>query len=552
MKKIKFLAIPALAALLVAGAGCANSDSSGTNKAPTVTGVKDIQCMVNSTVDFLDGVAALDKEDGDITPNLKITVTPNVEVTDDGYAHFTEVGEYTVNYTVADSEGRTAQKRAYVDVVERETYKTFTMAEGFTADAVGVASIQKCGMINGKFLLESKGGEIAEDVKLSRTFTLTTNLQYTFRYTVNANVAGKIKVLADGYDCAEIVVKEGDNVITFSHTARGKDGEKEKDVVIDLCLGNIEDAKWSINRVEFEYPQEEGKVVEQAENINLSDRVKERIEGDARGTATGTQNSACLEITETYPNHIWLGGMFIDTGIDINPGVTYTVSFKVEREQENNFEIIFQNSQWDEVLIDKLYSPTGEVSHDITINEENNGKLWIYVQSGDAKNKITVSDICVTGRLNATATEKFNIADFTEFHADGYNSVLTTDSGNFTYTIENFSSVDNQQKVTSPTFFVAGSSGNYVVSFKAKASAPVEVVVAAPYFYSGWDPTIMWSKITLGEEETTYTFFCNKDASDSLYNIVWQFGSAANQKYNDVKIEISDIKISLKINGLDG
>ena len=155
MKKIKLLTIPVLAALLFAG--CAK-DSPETNKAPSVTGVKDIQCIVNSTVDFLDGVAALDKEDGDITPKMDITVTPYVEVSDDGYAYFSEVGEYTVNYKVTDSEGRTAQKRAYVDVVDRETYRTFAMAEGFTAEALGNASLEKCGMINSEFVLEATGG----------------------------------------------------------------------------------------------------------------------------------------------------------------------------------------------------------------------------------------------------------------------------------------------------------------------------------------------------------------------------------------------------------
>ncbi len=554
MKKIKFLAIPVLAALVFAGCGDAAQE---VNKAPSVTGVKDIKCMVNSTVDFLDGVAALDKEDGDITPDMQITVTPHVDVSEDGYAHFTEVGEYTVSYSVADSKGRVATKRAYVDVVDRETYKTFALADGFTANAFGEASIEKSGMINGEFVLETKGGEIAEDVKLSRTFTLTTNLQYTFRYTINSNVAGKIKVMADGYDCAEILVEEGNHVYSFTHTARMEKDEKERDVVIDVCLGSLGDAKWNINRVEYEFPQIAGTVVEQVDNFNFNeDNVKARIEEEAKGKAYADteKNAACLEITQTYPGHIWLGGMFIDTGITVNSGVTYTVSFKVEAEQNNKFEIIFQNSQWNEVQIDKLDTPLGEVSHDISINADNNGKLWIYVQSGDAKNKITISDISVVGRLNPTATIKFPIADFTEFHADGYDGTLTTESGSFTYKIANFSAKDNAQQVTSPSFLVSGSSANYVVSFKAKASAPVEMIVAAANYYSGWNPTIMWSRITLGEEAVTYSFFCHeeKDAADTLYKIIWQFGSPSNQKFSDVTIEISDVKISIKINGLDG
>ncbi|MDE6442663.1 MAG: DUF5011 domain-containing protein [Clostridia bacterium] len=552
MKKTKFLAIPVLAALLLTG--CANTPSE-VNKAPSVTGVKDIQCIVNSTVDFLDGVAALDKEDGDITPNMDITVTPYVEVSEDKYAHFTEVGEYTVNYSVKDSKGRVATKRAYVDVVDRETYKTFAMADGFTATAIGGAEIEKSGMIDKKFVLQAKGGEIAEDIKLTRTYTLTTNLQYTFRYMVHSENEGKIKVLADGYDCAEIALKKGENVITFTHTARSSDeNEKQKDVTIDICLGSLGEVQWTINKVEFEYPQKAGEPVLQLEDCKFSNAIQ-RIENGAEGkvSTNADKSSATLEITKTCPD-IWLGGMFIDTGITINSGVTYTVSFKVESEQPNDYEIIFQNRQWDETKIRTLSAPNGEVTCDLDINYENCGSLWIYVQSGTNLNKITVSDLKVTGRLNPTATERVNIEDFTEFHADGYNSELKTQSGNFTYDVANFPAVDNQLKVTSPSFLVEGSSANYVVSFKAKASSPVEVVVAAANFYSGWDPTIMWSKVTLAEEEEIYTFFCHaeKDATDSLYNIVWQFGSMANQQYGNVKIEISDIKISMKINGLDG
>ena len=564
MKKTKFLAIPVLAALMFAGCGSAETV---TNKAPSVVGVKDIQCMVNSTVDFLDGVAALDNEDGDITPELEITVTPQVEVKD-GYAYFSEVGEYTVTYSVTDSEGRSAQKRAYVDVVDRETYKTFAMPEGFSVDAYGSASIEKCGMENGAFKLEAKGGYIAEDVVLSRTYnltgaySLTDYLQYTFHYTVNSDTAGKIKVMADGDDCAELLVKEGRNELSFTHTVR-KQEEDEQEIKIDVCLGSLGNVKWTVEKVDIYYPQKEGELVERAKDFSFAGRVESRVD-TKDGTIPVVGNAwagnggetACLEIKGAC-DEIWRVGMFIKTDIVLKAGLQYTISFDVERDiKENNFEVLFKHEQWssDDLALGAIYEPVdGKNTKTIDVLPGRAGYLWIYVQSGNALNEIRLSNLSVIEKLGPVGNDTIAIEDFTEYHADGCNSALTTERGKFSYKIEKFASADNGNKVTSPSFFVAGSVNNYAITFKAKASKPIEMVVAAPVF-GGWDPTMLWSKVTLTETETVYTFMCysNEPVSDRLYTIVWQFGSILNQQYSDVTVEISDIRVSLKNGELDG
>ena len=561
MKKIKLLLVFVLVVIMLAG--CTPQGEG--NKAPSVVGVKDVQCIVNSTVDFLDGVAALDKEDGDITPNLQITVTPQVEVVE-GYATFTQVGEYTVTYQITDSNGRTAQKRAYVDVVDRETYKSFAMPEGFYAETDGAATIETCGMINGVFKLNANGGEIAEDIRLVRTFTLDTNLEYTFRYTVKSNLAGKVKVTADGDDCAEIAVSAGINVLSFTHAIRAEEEEKQN-VEIALCLGALEgNVAWEIGSVELEYPQEEGKLVELAQDFNFAGRVVPRIDTNDNtnglvGNAWSMDGGSAARLEITNPSSdsgdIWRGGMFINTEINLRAGVTYTISFKVEcvaleeRVETDNFEVVIKCGQWGENNHDTIYNEQGLITREITVADSKAGALWIYVQSGTQANQITLSELSVKEHLNAVGKDTFAISDFTEFHNDKYNCTFTTDRGNFKYVIENFSAIDNEHTVTSPSFFIAGSGSNYVVSFKAKATAPIEMIVAAPV-YGGWDPTLMWSRVTLTEQETVFTFFCNGNASDRFYTLVWQFGSGNNQKYNNVTIEITDIKVSLRNGELDG
>ena len=135
--------------------------------------------------------------------------------------------------------------------------------------------------------------------------------------------------------------------------------------------------------------------------------------------------------------------------------------------------------------------------------------------------------------------------------ADVGTATFSSNLGSFTYVIDKFGDSDGQEKVQSQAFFVSGGGSNYVLSFRAKASKPIEVVVAAPVS-GGWDPTLMWAKINLSEEEKVYTFYFNNNSSDRDHVIAWQFGSKANQQYNDVKVEVSDVQITLRNRELDG
>ncbi len=576
MKKTKFLAIPVLAAIMLGG--CSAASAEPVNKAPAVVGVKDIQCMVNSTVDFLDGVAALDNEDGDITPGLEITVSPEVTV-ENGYATFTQVGSYTVSYTVRDSGGRTAQKKAYVDVMDRETYKTFALPEGFSAQAYGKAEITVCGMENGAFGLSAQGGEIAEDVVLSRTYTVSDTYNAeggpcTFRYNIESDAAGKVKVIANGDDCAEINVTEGHNVLTFMY-APVHGGKADGEVTVDVCLGNLGTMNLTVGNVEIEYPQQAGREIERAGEFKFGGKIEARIDTKAglsdeekadpaltNGLVGNTWaadggNEAHLEITSpsTKPETVWAGGMFINTGIALKSGVTYRVSLDCHcdaldgREPGNDrFEIHYQNKQWgsdDEVMIDKLFNPEGPQTTELKITDKFAGSLWIYVMSGMQANEITIKDLSVVEILAPAGKDSYSIEDFT---CNG--GKLETKDGGFKFQVAEFKENGGDTAVESPSFNVAGSGGNYVLTFKAKASKPVDVVVAIPVA-GGWDPTILWQQIKLGEEETIYTFMCNKNDGDRLHKIAWQFGSALNTQYTDVTIEISDIKICLKNSQLD-
>ena len=545
-----FKALLVLPVLSLFASGC-SKEQKVTNSAPSIVGVKDVQCIINTTVDFLEGITVIDKEEGDITPNIKINVTPYVEVVD-GYALFTEEGEYAVTYSISDKEGRTSQKNSYVNVLTREQYVKFDIPSGFYYEEYGNAKMKRCGMVNGEFIVEASGHEIAEDIKVNRIFKLKTNTQYTFNYTIESRCAGKITALADGYVCGELHLNIGHNVVSFKHIVLDAE-EDNKNVEISLCLGNINgDIDLTITSLETEYPQQEGKIVDLTEDFSFIGRAVRRIEGGIEGNAWSDSEgiTAVLEIIKAGTN-IWEGGMFINTGIELKAFVKYSISFDISADKDNPFEAIVQRGQWDEYKYKVFNSPNGHCSVDVTPNEANKGALWIYVQSGNQINRISMTNLKVEEHLGPVGRDTYVIEDYKESHSGGYSASFSSSLGNYQYFINNFGSNDYDQKVSSPTFFVSGSSGNYVLSFKAKATAPIEVVVAAPVS-GGWDPTIMWSRINLSEEEITYTFFFNTNGTDRDYQIVWQFGSGNNQKYENVQIEVFDVEISLRNTELDG
>ena len=564
MRKSKYLIGSLLLAFVLSS--CNNNTGTVSNSAPSIVGVKGFQCIVNTTVDFLDGVAALDKEDGDITPKLVITVSPAIDVSEDGYATFTKPGEYQVVYKVTDSEGRTAQKNSYIEVLTREEYLNFSMPNGFYAEENGNAEFTQCGMVDGKFVVKGTGHQIAEDLKVNREFSFKTNTLYTFKYTVTSNCAGKVKFLANNEYCAEARLVVGHNELTFGHIVQSD--EEYKDVVISLCLGNItDDVDLTIDALENTYPQNEGEEIDLTGDFSFGGRVEPNFASGAAGNAFSTTDGTegVLEVT-TACSKIWEGGMFVNTGVTLKEGTKYTISYDMDVKNNLYYEIVFRCGTWGgennyktEYMNPDFVEIEGHMVTEIDASLSKLDTLFIYVQSGTNENEIRMSNLKIIEHLNAYGRDTYPIQDYEEYHdTDVGSTTFNSTLGNFTYTINDFGSYDGAEKVTSPSFYVNGSGGNYVLTFKAKATFPVgyenrtvETVVAAPV-KGGWDPTILWQKIYIGSEEQVFTFFMNANGSDRDYTFVWQFGSVNNQSLHNIKIDVSDVSICLKNRELDG
>ena len=80
-----------------------------TNNAKPVINADDKIYKLGEEVNFMDGVTAMDAEDGDLTSNIEI-VSNNYE---EG-----KIGRFEVIYRVTDSDSNTTEKKSYITVYE--------------------------------------------------------------------------------------------------------------------------------------------------------------------------------------------------------------------------------------------------------------------------------------------------------------------------------------------------------------------------------------------------------------------------------------------------
>lgn len=527
MKKFKLLAIPLITASALLSA-CA---SAPVNQGPELRGVTDISCLVNTSVDLLDGVSALDSEDGDITPNLQITVTPEVEVKD-GYAVFTEAGEYEVCYEIRDRFGKLARTTAYATVSEREVYKANVLTNGFELTVGGGVKVLSDGLTGNRYAFAVSGNEIEEDVKLSRKFTLSGGAEYEFRYNYEISASGKITIAADGEAFAERYVTAGENVTEFTYTLLSEDTQT---VNIELWLGGLEgDVNFSLASAEKINPDEPSYANLTEKFFFNNDNLINR-DGKAEGVyASEDGNSATLEVTEPT-GQMWQVGMFVNSGIDLSVGGEYVVSFDVVCEEANPHEIFINNTQFDETNAIKYFKSEKSYSvHRVITAEETkvfNGRLWLSVRSGEHANKITISNFTVKAK-----NEVFGINDFKT-----NSGRVETLNGKACYTVESFGNDWGNTELETPSFALSGAAGNFVVTFKAKASENIGAVFAATSAEK-WN-TFVWKRLDFTTDEKIYSIRCDDKGVEGIYKFVWQFGSADNAVYKNVTIEISEIKI---------
>ena len=167
--------------MLIIGLGFAFISCSKSNTKPEITGVND--SFVKAGVEFnaMEGVSAIDKEDGNITSKIMIDATPSLTFKN-GKTTVENAGSYELVYSVTDKDGNTV-----------EAYSTLTVSKK-TADAAIYKSFD--------FTTEHKAEDFGWKAKVADSKIASGSLKkgaYVFEIKNPGNGDGDIQLAKSGF-----------------------------------------------------------------------------------------------------------------------------------------------------------------------------------------------------------------------------------------------------------------------------------------------------------------------------------------------------------------
>ena len=593
MKKLhKVLAAVLCLAMLFSLAACGGG-SSGSNTDPEITGVADKSIEAGTEFDALDGVAASDKEDGDISGKIVITSMPELSFSN-GKVTISDPGDYELTYTVTDKGG--AEVKAYATLtVTRQTgeavvYQDLDFTRSGEADAHGWEarigeSAQATGELRqGAFLFEiANPGNGDGDVQLAKAGFEVEKADYNVKIWVKSSAPTFAHLIArdetaDGWETFGAVwnapIDENIKPIELSFSC-GEAGSAE----LMLNLGKItpnpdnpaettpSDFTVTVDKIEIKKITGEQHEVEAfSSDLKAADAVSvEAGDGAAASFADG------VVAIESYPTDGGVWSIKANLGLGGNTianGTKYFYRFTVNAENGVSGEALVESlSQYHEARVNfnGLNAAPGEdvvVTSVFTADRDISDPV-IRLQIGNApegasSNRITFKDLVfgtLEGDLEVTKTidsfsvpfsgDDYSWGTFNATDEDNERGVGTiwTENGSLFYRIDQGGVTDWHNKLYLNLTLPADS--YFTVQITGKATKPV----SCGFFLNpsgSWDPRVS-EGIDFTTEEKTFSF----DTTDTLimempFEMLFQFGSAELAEMGDVTIEISDITILQK------
>jgi len=572
---------------------------------PELHGVHDQSVMAGTEFDALAGVTATDAEGNDLTDMIMVESMPELNFKN-GKATPENPGDYELVYSVTDNNGVTVEDYATLTVTKKTAdevvYKTFnfdtvevTDNHGWEAK-IGEAAQASAALKNGAYVIDIQNpGNGDGDVQLAKAGYALKAADYKIKIWAKATKPTYAHILArnekaEGWEtfggAFNVRIDEKVAPLELSFTSAGE-GSAE----LLFNLGRItpnpdnaadttpEDFSVIIDKIElYEISGEEHQVPVYTADFIKNEGVTAEAGDGANASASFADGKAVVTI-ENYPAEggVWSVKANIGLGdVQIEKGQKYYYSFTINAANGQGGEALLESAarSWEcRANFNGLNAPAGEdaVVSAVFVAEADVSDPVIRLQIGNAPegaagNVITISNV-EFGKMEGDKETKKTIEAFMPFGPNTANKenpeypwqtfngtdedndrgvgTIWTENGSFFYRIDNGGTVDWHNKL------ICGFGGNpltlasdsyYIVEITARADKPVSCGVFLNPM-GGWDPRVS-EGMSLNEEFQTFRFATTDTfIMDMDFELLFQFGSEATSKLDDVTIEFSGITI---------
>ncbi len=573
---------------------------------PTLDGVHDQSVMAGTEFDALAGVTATDSEGNDLTGMIMVESTPVLDFKN-GKATPENPGDYELVYSVTDKNGVTVEDYATLTVTkktgEEVVYRAFDFSTVEVTDnhgweaKIGEAAQAAAALKNGAYVIDIQNpGNGDGDIQLAKAGYALKAADYKLKIWAKSTKPTYAHILArnenaEGWETfgGAFNVRIGETVapLELSFTSPA-DGSAE----LLFNLGKItpnpdnaedttpEDFTVTIDKIElYEISGEEHQVPVYTADFAAGEGVTADAGDGASASASFADGKAVVTI-DSYAGEgggVWSVKADIALpGVQIVKGEKYYYTFTVNAQNGQGGEALVESAArgWEaRANFNGLGVPAGEdsvVSATFTAEADIDDPV-IRLQIGNAPegatgNVITISNV-EFGKLEGDKETKKTIEAFmpfgpatanaenTEYPWQTFNGTdednergvgtIWTDNGSFFYRIDNGGTVDWHNKL------ICGFGGNpltlasdsyFIVEITARADKPVSCGVFLNPM-GGWDPRFS-EGMDLTDEFQTFRFATTDTfIMDMDFELLFQFGSEALSKLDEVTIEFSNVTI---------
>ncbi len=572
---------------------------------PTFEGVHDQSVMAGTEFDALAGITAADAEGNDLTDMIMIDATPALNFKN-GKATPENPGDYELVYSVTDKNGVTGEDYATLTVTKKTSeevvYKTFDFGTVEVTDnhgweaKIGEAAQAAAALKNGAYVIDIQNpGNSDGDIQLSKAGYALKAADYKIKIWAKSTKPTYAHILArneqaEGWEtfggAFNVRIEETVKPLELSFSSAGE-GSAELLFNLGKITPNPDNAEdttptdftVTIDKIElYEISGEEHEVPVYTADFTKNEGLNAEV-GDGANASVSFADGKAVYTIENYPAEggVWSVKANITLGdVKIEKGQKYYYRFTVNAANGQSGEALVESAarSWEnranfnglglsageDAVVSNVFvaeadvddpvirlqignAPEGATNNVITISSVEFGKM-----EGDKETKKTIDAFMPFGPNTANKEntaypwQTFNGTD--EDNERGVGTIWT-DNGSFFYRIDNGGTVDWHNKL------ICGFGGNpltlasdsyYIVEITAKADKPVSCGVFLNPM-GGWDPRVsegmdLTTEFQTFRFATTDTFIMDMD-----FELLFQFGSEALSKLDEVTIEFSNVTI---------